>query len=96
MVIRHQNRHPQLFRMRNLIDGRNTVVAGDDRVHPLFIRRIDQMLVDAVAVTHAVGNRAGHTAAASCDPLIQNIGRHHAVDVVISNDPDRSSLPYLF
>ena len=33
MVIRHQNRHPQLFRMRNLIDGCNAVVAGDDRVH---------------------------------------------------------------
>ena len=95
MVICHKHCHSQRFGLRNLFDRRNTVVAGDDRIHTVRMRQINQMTADSITVPHPVRNLCADNTAAPLDPAAENIRSHHPVDIIIPDNPHTGPLPDL-
>ena len=54
VVVRHHDRHSQLFRDADLTECRNPVVAGHERIHSVCGRLADNRLVDPISVLDAV------------------------------------------
>ena len=54
VVVRHHDRHSQLFRDADLTERRNPVVAGHERIHSVCGRLADNRLVDPISVLDAV------------------------------------------
>ena len=73
--------------MGNLIYRCNSVITGDDGVNLCLLRLPYQVVIDAVSVLDTVRNPGVHPAAAAPDSLMEDISRHNAVDVVISDNP---------
>ena len=56
VVVRHHDRHSQLFRDADLTECRNPVVAGHERIHSVCGRLADNRLVDPISVLDPVRN----------------------------------------
>ena len=60
VVVRHHDRHSQLFRDADLTECRNPVVAGHERIHSVCGRLADNRLVDPISVLDPVRNLIIH------------------------------------
>ena len=95
MMIRDKNSHPQFLRIRNLVDGSNSVIAGNDCIH-LRIRGLgDQVAIQSVSILDPIGDGHGNLRSAAREPTVQNVGRHHTVNVIVTDYSDMFPLPKL-
>ena len=56
MVIRHHYRHTKFFCQMDLINGRDSIIAGQDRIDSGFCCLRDQMLIHAITIPDPVWN----------------------------------------
>ena len=88
MMIRDKHRHPLLLCTRNLFDRCDSVVAGHNRINTCLDRILDQMKVQTVTIRNPVRNRNINVCLTPRERPVQYIGRHHAINIIITNDPD--------
>ncbi len=72
----------------HLVYGRNPVIAGEDGIHTVCCRRLDNLFIDPVPVLYPVRNLIVRRGSHPVQRLKQEIGRADAVDIIISHDPD--------
>ena len=88
MMIRHNHRHSKLLCTLNLTNRRDSIVAGDDRVHPICLRLLNNLLIDPVSILDSLRNLVIHMTATTRDSLIEKIRRANSINVIVSNNPD--------
>lgn len=96
VVVRDHHRHPQLPGQPNLLDGRNAVVTGQDRVDPVPGRRPDDGLVDPVAVPDPIRYLVVRLSPQPAQPPVQDVGGADAVDVIVPHNAYPLTVPDLF
>ena len=88
MMVCHNHRHSVVFCISDLIHRRNSIVAGQDGIHPFLIGVLDQMLIDAISVLHPVRNFIVYQSLTAFQPFVQNVSGIHSINIIISDDPD--------
>ena len=88
MMIRHNHRHSKLLCTLNLTNRRDSIVAGDDRVHPIRLRLLNNLFIDPVSILDSLRNLVIHMTATTRDSLIEKIRRANSINVIVSNNPD--------
>ena len=91
-MTRDQHGETEVTRMLHLLDGADAVVAGEDHADAVLLRLVDDVHVDAVAVPDAVRQHVVDLRAEALEAGIEDVGRAHAIDVVITDDTDMAAL----
>ena len=94
-MVCHDDGQPLLFSVRNLVPRGNSVVAGNDRVDPVFQRLVDQHPVQAEAVPDTVRNIRVHVRSQTGQTVLEDIRSVDPVDIIVADHPDTRMLPDL-
>ena len=95
-MIRDNHGHAQLPGVLCLLQSRNPVIAGQDRIRSLASGQLHQMNIQAVPVLHPVRYLIIHPGSQAPQPPVENIGGIDPVNIIVPNDPDFFLLFYLF
>ena len=95
MVIGHNHGQPGIRRGGNLLSRRNAVVTGHNRINAVRDRALHQAQIQPIAVRNAVRNIIVRSGAERPQPPHQDVGRADAVNVIVADDANRRSAPYL-
>ena len=93
MVIRHDHGQPVLLPVCDLIRRGDPVVAGDDRIHAVVQRPVDEIDIQSISVLDPVRDVRVHMRAQPGQSFLQDVRRVHPVDVIISDNADLLLLP---
>ena len=88
VVICHQHRHTTLFRISDLLDRRDSIVTGQDRIYALLHRIAQQVDVQAISVLHPVRDLIIYNSPTPTQCTVQNVRGINSVDIIVSDDPD--------
>ena len=92
MVVRNQYGKAEVTRMLHLLDGTDAVVAGEDHADAILLRLVDDVHVDAVAVPDPVRQHVVDLRTEAPEAGVEDVGRAHAIDVVVADDADTTAL----
>ena len=95
MVIGDYHVDTQIICMSDLIVRRYAVITCDDHTYTVFMRQIDQMIIDTVPIMHTMRKCIVHRCTAGTQATEQNIGRTYAVHIIISDNTYLKSLGYI-
>ena len=76
----------------NLINGRDSVIAGQDRIYTILTGPGHQMFIQPISIQNPVRNHKICVCPQSPQGTVQNVGGLDSINIIISNDPD----PFLF
>src|SRR5262249_17952724 len=88
VVVRYEDVDAQLPRPRDLLDGRDRAVGGDDQIAADGVQPLDGGRAEAVAVAHAAREEPAGIRPEETQRAQQDGGRRDAVAVVVAVDDD--------
>ena len=95
-MIRHDNRHPEMFSISNLFCRRNSIVTGNQCINSIPICPLDQIHIQSISICDAVRNIAVCNSACFFQSFEENIRCIYPIDIIIANNADPFSICNFF
>ena len=92
MMVGDEYGESEVTRMLHLLDGTDAVVAGQHNAHAVLLRLVDDVDIDSVSIFDSVRQYIIHLRAEALETGVENVGRTHTIDVVISDDSDATAV----
>jgi len=96
MVICYHYRHSQFFCFCDLVNSSNSIITGKYHVDAVCSRLFNNMFINTITVFDTLRYYIINFCAYTAKSFVENAGRTHTINIIISYDPDPGTGSNLF